>query len=167
MSFRCLNYGSSPPSRCHRPRGEGETKSEAMFHLRRRGIFKIPRGAKEEGDAGLLHRRDPTDASSCLSLSLAALLFFLFASFCFAAVFKIRHLNKSILMAAMQRRWRWRRWEEEEERRHNLITVTVLFNELKASGSDSRSVYYFVLARYMVGKGGWWWWWGVGSGGVC
>lgn len=69
-------------------------------------------------------------------------------------MFKIRHLNKSVLMAAMQRRWRRRRrgyggGEEGEERRHNLITVTVLFNELKASGSDSRSVYDFVLARYM------------------
>lgn len=93
----------------------------------------------------LLHRRDLTDASSCLSA-----LFFLLSSFCSAAVFKVRHLNKSVLMAAMQRRLR-REWggEEGEEGRHNLITVTVLFNELKASGSDSRPVYYFVLARYM------------------
>lgn len=86
---------------------------------------------------------------------LVSLPAFLFASFCFAAVFKIRHLNKSVLMVAMQRRRRRRGWgrsgegEGGEGWRHNLITVTVLFNELKASGSDSRSVYYFVLSRYM------------------
>lgn len=32
-----------------------------------------------------------------------------------------------------------------QEKRCNLITVTVLFNELKASGSDLRFVYYFVV----------------------
>lgn len=55
----------------------------------------------------------------------------------FAAVFKIRHLNKSILMASRQ------------EKKHNLITVTVLFNELKASGSDLLFIYYFVVKRYI------------------
>lgn len=86
---------------------------------------------------------------------LVSLPAFLFASFCFAAVFKIRHLNKSVLMVAMQRRRRRGGWgrsgegEGGEGWRHNLITVTVLFNELQASGSDSRSVYYFVLSRYM------------------
>lgn len=65
-------------------------------------------------------------------------------------MFEIRHLNKIALMAAMQRRWQQEEGRRGKgRRRHNLITVTVLFNELKASGADSRYLYYFVLARYM------------------
>lgn len=35
------------------------------------------------------------------------------------------------------------------KKRPNLITVTVLFNELKASGCNLLPVYYFVMERYM------------------
>lgn len=40
-----------------------------------------------------------------------------------------------------------------QQKRRNLITLTVLFNELKASGSDSLFVYYFVVERYMWQNG--------------
>lgn len=40
----------------------------------------------------------------------------------------------------------------QEKKRHNLITVTVLFNELKASGSYLLFVYYFVVERYICDK---------------
>lgn len=110
------------------PRG-GQDKRKAMFHLGCLGISNS-KGSKRRETAywNIGGRRGN-------QVMLPFLRFSLFASF--AAVFKIRHLNKSVLMAS------------GPEKRHNLITVTVLFNELKASGSDLLSVYYFVVERYM------------------
>lgn len=115
------------------PRG-GQDKRKAMFHLCCLGISNS-KGSKRRETAGCYtggRRGNQVTLlfSHCFSL-LAS----------FAAVFKIRHLNKSVLMASRQ------------EKRHNLITVTVLFNELKASGSDSLAVYYFVVERYMWQNG--------------
>jgi len=109
------------------PRG-GQDKRKAMFHLCCLGISNSERSKRRE-TAGCFFsgkKRKSSDVS----------LFLLFLA-SFAAVFKIRHINKSVLMAARQ------------EKRRNLITVTVLFNELKASGSDFLFVYYFVVERYI------------------
>lgn len=113
------------------PRG-GQHKRKAMFHLCCLGISNS-KGSKRRETACCY-----IGGSKGNQVMPSFPLFSLFASF--AAVFKIRHLNKSVLMASRQ------------EKRHNLITVTVLFNELKASGSNLRSVYYFVVERYMWQK---------------
>lgn len=107
------------------PRG-GQDKREAMFHLCCLGISNS-KGSKKRETAGCYiggRRRN----------QVMLPFFSLYASF--AAVFKIRHLNKNVLMTSRQ------------EKRHNMITLTVLFNELKASGSDLQFVYYFVVERY-------------------
>lgn len=109
------------------PRG-GQDKRKAMFHLCCLGISNSKGSKRRETGCYIGGGRGN---QMMLSSSL-----FLFLS-SFAAVFKIRHLNKSVLMASRQ------------EKRHNLITVTVLFNEPKASGSVLLSVYYFVVERYM------------------
>lgn len=97
------------------PRG-GQDKRKAMFHLCCLGISNS-KGSKRRETAGCYigGRR-----GNKVTLSFSPYFSLLASS---AAVFKIRHLNKSVLMASRQ------------EKRRNLITVTVLFNELKASGS--------------------------------
>lgn len=115
------------------PRG-GQDKRKAMFHLGCLGISNS-KGSKRRETAGCyIGRRRGNQVTLPFSLS-----FILFASS--AAVFEISRLNKSILMASRQ------------EKRQNLITVTVLFNELKASGSDLLFLYYFVVERYMWQNG--------------
>lgn len=110
------------------PRG-GQDKRKAMFHLCCIGISNS-KGSERRETAGC-----NTGGRAGNGVTLP---FFLSSvSLCSAAVFKIRHRNKSVLMASSQ------------EKRHNLITVTVLFNELKASGSDLLFLYYFVVERYM------------------
>lgn len=109
------------------PRG-GQDKRKAMFHLCCLGISNSKGSKRRETAGGYIGGRRGNQVT---------LLFFFLLLASFAAVFKIRHLNKSVLMASRQ------------EKRRNLITVTVLFNELKASGSDLRFVYYFVVERYM------------------
>lgn len=111
------------------PRG-GQDKRKAMFHLCCLGISNSEGSKRRETAGCYIGGRRGNQVTLPFSLC-----FSLLASF--AAVFKIRHLNKSVLMASRQ------------EKRHNLITVTVLFNELKASGSNLLSVYYFVVERYM------------------
>lgn len=114
------------------PRG-GQDKRKAMFHLCCLGISNSKGSKRRETAYCYIGGRKK------IKWCFLFLRFSLFASF--AAVFKIRHLNKSVLMASRR------------EKRHNLITVTVLFNELKASGSDLLSVYYFVVERYMWQNG--------------
>lgn len=115
------------------PRG-GQDKRKPMFHLCCLGISNS-KGSKRRKTAGCYiggGRGNQVTLPFSIRFSLLA---------SFAAVFKIRHLNKSVLMAS-----------RHGKKRHNLITVTVLFNELKASGSDLLFVYYFVVGRYMCDK---------------
>lgn len=107
------------------PRG-GQDKRKAMFHLCCLGISNS-KGSKRRETAGC-YTEEGRENQVTLPFSLLT---------SFAAVFKKRHLNKSVLMASRQKK------------RRNLITVMVLFNELKASGSDFLFVYYFVVERYM------------------
>lgn len=53
VSFRCLNYGSSPPSRCHHSPGEGKTKAGQCF-ISGALVFQIPKGSKMRVTSGLL-----------------------------------------------------------------------------------------------------------------
>lgn len=94
VSFRCLNYGSSPPYRCHHPQGRARQKEGNVSSLLP-WYFKF-QGEQEEKDSRLLHWRKKRKSSDAFLFSLFSLL----ASF--AAVFKIRHLNKSSLMASRQ-----------------------------------------------------------------
>lgn len=111
----------------------GQDKRKPMFHLRCLGISNSV-GSKRRETAGCLFggwERKPSDAS-LFSLILAS----------FAAVFKIRCLNKKPLDGMKV-------GGEKKQKRHNFITVTVLSNELKAYGSDLLFVYCFVVERYM------------------